>query len=102
MSAREKNFATPFARQIRYATKDSASDVEGWGYFESVAHLLSVGDEIAVSCLRADGTWWKALFEVWMTEPVVTVERVSEWRRGGFDPAERRKMTEHHQERTDE
>lgn len=68
-----------------YRTDDPPSLVEAEGYFLSCAHIFQTGDMIRVSCIRDDGTWDKADFEVsYSSRTSVNVQRIGAWRHGGI------------------
>lgn len=91
MSFRAKPYnielTTPQKRQtqVSYVTDDEPDWLDGENYFLNCRHLLNPGDEIRAMCIKDDKTWAKALYEVsHVSEGLIVVERVSDWRDGGL------------------
>ena len=74
-----------FNTQVNYQTGDAKDVIGGENYFLNCRHLVKAGDEIRVTCMRDDGTWDKALFEVALwSEHAVVVQQTTDWRHGGM------------------
>lgn len=80
----EFNEPMKFATPVHYHSGDPTAAIDSENYFLSCRHLLTAGDEIHVACIRDDGTWDKALYEVTLCdERSVVVQRLGAWRHGG-------------------
>lgn len=71
---------------INYRTDHPKEALEQEWYFDPCRMYLLRGDEIRAACMRDDGTWDKAVFEV-VSSPEggghVVVELITPWRHGG-------------------
>lgn len=70
-----------FCTQSVYQTDHPTSAIAEKGYFDGAAHKLATGDEITVCCMRDDGTWDKAVFEMLRVDRgVVQHQQLTPWR----------------------
>ena len=73
-----------FGSELCYQTDHPETAIGEDNYFLTAQHLLNPGDTISVVCMKDDGSWMKAQYEVSVSIPgMVAVEPVTEWRHGG-------------------